>query len=57
MKIGPDDADYVQIIHTDSLKRGILTECGHQDFYINGGIEQPGCEIAVQQKQYESLLG
>lgn len=41
--IGPDDADYVQVVHTDSFARGVLAASGHQDFYMNGAIEQPGC--------------
>lgn len=42
VNIGPDDADYVQVVHTDAFARGILQASGHQDFYMNGGIEQPG---------------
>lgn len=30
---GPDDADFVQVVHTDSLERGILAASGHVDFY------------------------
>lgn len=32
---GPDDADFVQVVHTDSLERGILAASGHVDFYSN----------------------
>lgn len=35
---GPDDADYVQVVHTDGFARGVLAASGHQDFYMNGGI-------------------
>lgn len=27
---GPDDADYVQVVHTDAFARGILSSSGHQ---------------------------
>lgn len=42
-KLGKDDAEFVDIIHTDVLQRGVLASAGHADFYVNGGIEQPGC--------------
>lgn len=42
-KLSKDDAEFVDIIHTDVLERGILATAGHADFYVNGGIEQPGC--------------
>lgn len=47
VNIGPDDADYVQVVHTDAFARGILQASGHQDFYMNGGIEQPGAFLGV----------
>lgn len=37
------DAQYVQCIHTTSGTLGTHKECGHADFYINGGYIQPGC--------------
>lgn len=49
---GPDDADYVQVVHTDSFARGVLSASGHQDFYMNGGIEQPGCNAQRNQSIY-----
>lgn len=33
---GPDDADFVQVVHTDALERGILAASGHVDFYSKG---------------------
>lgn len=44
-KLGKDDAEFVDVIHTDILQRGILSPSGHVDFYVNGGIEQPGCSF------------
>lgn len=38
------DADFVSVLHTDVLARGILSAIGHADFYLNGGFNQPGCE-------------
>lgn len=32
---GPDDAEFVQVVHTDALERGILARSGHVDFYSN----------------------
>lgn len=36
------DAKYVQAIHT-SIVLGSGVEAGHADFYIDGGVAQPGC--------------
>ncbi|XP_003425032.1 pancreatic lipase-related protein 2 [Nasonia vitripennis] len=49
VRLDKDDADFVDIIHTqtgtggsvDGL--GLKESIGHMDFYINGGIEQPAC--------------
>lgn len=43
LKKGPDDADYVQVVHTDGFARGVLAASGHQDFYMvitSNGDEQ-----------------
>lgn len=37
------DAQYVQCIHTASGTLGTHKDCGHADFYLNGGYIQPGC--------------
>ncbi|TMW49842.1 hypothetical protein DOY81_005082 [Sarcophaga bullata] len=42
-KLDPTDAVYVDIIHTNAMVQGKLERCGHADFYMNGGIIQPGC--------------
>lgn len=42
-KLDPSDAEYVDIIHTNAMVQGKLERCGHADFYMNGGIIQPGC--------------
>lgn len=33
-KISKDSARFVDVIHTDCLKRGILNPAGHADFYV-----------------------
>ncbi|XP_060654091.1 phospholipase A1 member A [Drosophila nasuta] len=42
-KLDPSDADFVDVIHTNAMVQGKLERCGHADFYMNGGISQPGC--------------
>lgn len=48
-RLGPDDAEFVDVVHTDCLGRGILAASGHADFYANGGIYQPGCTPSQNQ--------
>ncbi|XP_017835361.2 LOW QUALITY PROTEIN: phospholipase A1 member A [Drosophila busckii] len=42
-KLDPSDADFVDVMHTNAMVQGKLERCGHVDFYMNGGINQPGC--------------
>lgn len=42
-KLDKNDAEFVDVMHTDVYQRGVLLPSGHADFYVNGGIEQPGC--------------
>lgn len=37
------DASFVDVIHSNALVQGKIERCGHVDFYMNGGIIQPGC--------------
>lgn len=37
------DAEYVEVIHTESSTFGIEAPIGHVNFYPNGGHSQPGC--------------
>ncbi|XP_015903187.1 pancreatic lipase-related protein 2-like [Parasteatoda tepidariorum] len=51
VRLDPTDADFVDIIHTDSssimlLALGMKQEVGHVDFYPNNGMKQPGCGTA-----------
>ncbi|KAL7020686.1 hypothetical protein ACKWTF_011607 [Chironomus riparius] len=45
--ISRNDADYVQIIHTNGNRYGLSKSLGHADFYPNGGMSQPGCKSDV----------
>lgn len=48
-RIDKDDAEFVDIIHTDSFARGVLRASGHLDHYVNGGVKQPGCNGSQNQ--------
>ena len=40
-KLYRDDADFVQVIHTDTNKYGHTEPMGHVDYYLNDGAIQP----------------
>ncbi|GLH00076.1 Lipase member h-a [Gryllus bimaculatus] len=42
-KLDASDAHFVDVVHTNALAQGKVEQCGHIDFYMNGGITQPGC--------------
>lgn len=42
-KLDESDARFVDVIHTNALLQGKIERCGHADFYMNGGVVQPGC--------------
>lgn len=43
-RLTKDDADFVEIIHTNSGVYGENPQTGHVDFNINGGRMQPVCD-------------
>lgn len=45
-KLDPSDAMFVDVIHTNALIQGKIEKCGHVDFYLNGGVIQPGCQLS-----------
>lgn len=45
-RISKEDADFVDVIHTDAGRIGLGVSIGHADFYPNGGsLVQPGCDL------------
>lgn len=42
-KLDATDADFVDVIHTNAFVQGKIEASGDVDFYVNGGITQPGC--------------
>lgn len=40
-----DDADYVEVMHTNAGTLGFSNPIGYADFYPNGGSSQPGCGL------------
>jgi len=44
-RININDANFVDIIHTNGNSLGLLKPLGHIDFYPNGGKAQLNCKI------------
>lgn len=42
-RLASGDAEYVEVIHTDTANLGIGDPIGDVDFYPNGGTGMPGC--------------
>lgn len=42
-KLDASDAHFVDVFHTNAFIQGKVETSGHIDFYMNGGINQPGC--------------
>ncbi|KAL3269422.1 hypothetical protein HHI36_008492 [Cryptolaemus montrouzieri] len=42
-RLSSNDADFVDVYHTDAGFFGFTTPIGHADFYPNFGKDQPGC--------------
>ena len=37
-KLDATDAEFVDVLHTNSLVQGKIEQSGHVDFYVNGGM-------------------
>ncbi|KAF7267019.1 hypothetical protein GWI33_019725 [Rhynchophorus ferrugineus] len=46
-RLNKDDAQYVEVIHTNAIFLGIDYSAGDVDFWPNGGYGQPGCNVDV----------
>lgn len=42
-KLDRTDAKFVDVYHTNAFVQGKVENSGHVDFFINGGVIQPGC--------------
>lgn len=52
VRLDRTDAKYVDIIHTDAIipgGLGMIKPIGHVDFYPNGGHDNPGCTMTLQE--------
>ena len=47
-RIDAGDADFVDAIHTNGFVAGYGGNYGSVDFYVNGGVFQPGCKSLLQ---------
>lgn len=58
VRLDPTDAEFVDVVHTDAASfvldilkgegLGMYDPVGHVDFYPNGGIKMPGCELSTR---------
>jgi len=48
-RLASTDAQYVETVHTNGGKLGILRPVGIASFYVNGGEYQPGCGTDISQ--------
>lgn len=43
-RLNKNDAEIVEVIHSNGGTFGFLSACGTIDFFLNGGSSQPGCK-------------
>lgn len=53
VSVDKSDAEFVDVMHTNGgellqSRFGMIRPCGHIDFYVNGGVFQPGCPNLLQ---------
>ncbi|XP_025931317.1 lipase member H isoform X4 [Apteryx rowi] len=53
-RLDPTDAQFVDVIHSDTDGLGYREALGHIDFYPNGGTDQPGCPQTIFSGYYAS---
>ena len=54
LRLDTTDAQFVDIIHTEGR---FTVPIGHVDFFPNGGLVQPGCDInSGKQKETETEI-
>ncbi|XP_060054545.1 lipase member H isoform X1 [Erinaceus europaeus] len=46
-RLDPGDAQFVDVIHSDTDALGYKEPLGNIDFYPNGGLDQPGCPKTI----------
>ncbi|XP_004675459.1 PREDICTED: lipase member H [Condylura cristata] len=46
-RLDPKDAQFVDVIHSDTDALGYKEPLGNIDFYPNGGVDQPGCPQTI----------
>ncbi|XP_006869822.1 PREDICTED: lipase member H, partial [Chrysochloris asiatica] len=46
-RLDPGDAQFVDVIHSDTDALGYKDPLGNIDFYPNGGLDQPGCPKTI----------
>ncbi|XP_063708701.1 lipase member H-like [Culicoides brevitarsis] len=46
-RLDKNDAEYVEVIHTDGGMQGFSEPLGTADFYPNWGVKQPGCGAEI----------
>lgn len=51
-RLDPTDAKYVQCIYTTQYTLGTAIDCGHGNFYMNGGLTQVG----AQNQRIQSII-
>ena len=56
-KLYRDDADFVQVIHTNTEQLGHKETMGHIDYYLNGGAKQPADICGTIGQYKDSITG